>query len=69
MLIPGRVITAPGTRLSLASDDSDIVIGTSTEGLGGYLSGGLGVNGTGVQPFTGMQKAHTGGCGLAAAWV
>jgi len=56
-LTPGGVITASGTRISLAADVSNVAVGTSSEGLGGYILGGFGnvggSNGTGVQPFTG----------------
>ena len=48
-LTPGRVITVNGTPISYAVDQSDVVVGTSTEdvGLGSYIIGGFG-NGFGT---------------------
>ena len=48
-LTPGRVITVDGTPISYAVDQSDVVVGTSTEdvGLGSYIIGGFG-NGFGT---------------------
>ncbi len=62
-LTPGGVITVSGTRVSLAADETAVVVGSSTEGLGGYIIGGFGGsggngsysggNGTGTQGFKG----------------
>ena len=62
-LTRGGVITINGTPISYAAAGTDVVVGTSTEavgGLGGYImsgfgGGGSGPSGTGVQPaqFTG----------------
>lgn len=41
-LTPGGVITVSGTTISLAPGVSDVVLGTSTEGLGGAIMGGFG---------------------------
>ncbi|CAF9908148.1 MAG: hypothetical protein HETSPECPRED_007999 [Heterodermia speciosa] len=43
-LTPGGVITVDGTPISYAADESDVVVGTSTEavGLGSYIIGGFG---------------------------
>ena len=40
-LTPGNAITISGTTISLAPDGSDVVIGTKTEALGAYSTGGL----------------------------
>ena len=70
-LTPGGVISVSGTRISLAADESDVVIGTSTEGLGGIIMGGFGEgpnvsNGTGVIGFTGVASRNGQGREL---WV
>lgn len=55
-LTPGGVITASGSRVSLASDDSAVVVGTSTAVLSGSVSSGIGSTGetgSSVQPSTG----------------
>ena len=54
-LVPGGAITVSGTAISLASDASDVVIGTSTEALGPRLTAGVssGANGSNVQIFKG----------------
>lgn len=43
-LTPEGVITVDGTPISYAADESDVVVGTSTEtvGLGSYIMGGFG---------------------------
>ena len=50
-LTPGDAITVSGTTVSLASDGSDVVVGTRTEAPGAYITAGLrpGSNGTAVQ--------------------
>ena len=50
-LTPGDAITVSGTTISLASDGSDVVVGTKTEAPGAYITAGLrpGSNGTAVQ--------------------
>ena len=54
-LTPGGVITVSGSRISLAPNASDLIIGTSTEALGPSVTAklGSGPNGTEVQQFTG----------------
>ena len=51
-LTPGGVITVDGTPISLAADPTDVVVGTSTQDLGGLIMSGLGSGQTGT-PFTG----------------
>ena len=65
---PGGVITASGTTISLAPGAAQVFVGTSTEELGGYITGGLGgggggaVNGTGNgQPFLGAAEGRRRG--------
>ncbi|TKA77547.1 hypothetical protein B0A49_02774 [Cryomyces minteri] len=41
-LYPGTVITVSGTPVSLEAYATAVVVGTSTEGLGGYIMSGLG---------------------------
>lgn len=46
-LVPGGpVITVSGTRISLAPQASDVIVGTSTEGLGPFILAGVGVTAT-----------------------
>lgn len=54
-LTPGGVITVSGSKISLALNASDLIIGTSTEALGPSVTASLGSgsNGTEVQKFTG----------------
>ena len=54
-LTPGDAITVSGTAISLASDGSDVVVGTKTEALGAYITAGFhpGSNRTTVQDFQG----------------
>ena len=54
-LTPGGVITVSGSKISLAPNASDLIIGTSTEALGPSVSAylGAGPKGTEVQKFTG----------------
>ena len=69
-LTKGGVITVHGTPISYAADGTDVVVGTSTEavgGLGGYImsgfgGGGVGPSATGVQPtqFTGRAARVLG---------
>ena len=69
-LTPGGAITASGTRVSLAPGKTDAVIGTSTEGLGGYIMGGFGrnggSNGSGVLGFTGRAVRS---CSTELMWM
>lgn len=64
-----------GTMVSLAAPSGGtgaVVVGTSTEGLGPYIVGGLGGgtnNGTGVVGFTGGAGGMKGGLGLGKWWV
>ena len=50
--MPGAAITVSGTPISL---DPDLVIGTSTEGLGGFIvsgnGGGTAPSNTGAEPL------------------
>ena len=62
-----------GTTVSLAASASQVVVGTSTEGLAPYIVGGLGTgpsNGTGaVVPFLGSAergRRRRGGLGWMA---
>ncbi|KAL6721364.1 hypothetical protein ACLMJK_000467 [Lecanora helva] len=59
-LTPGGAVTVSGTSISLGPQGTDVVVGTSTEGLGGIIMGGFGGgNGsatTGVVGFTGGAK-------------
>ena len=51
-LTAGGVITVSGTRMSLAPSDSEVVIGTSTESLGGAIMGGFKPNSTATAAAT-----------------
>lgn len=59
-LIPGVAITVSGTPVSLAPSGTQILVGTSTDGLGNFIMSGLGAgpgstvgaNASGVVPFT-----------------
>lgn len=70
-LTPGGVINVSNTQISLASDGTDVVIGTSTEALGPYIIGGLGPsgvgNGTNPQVFTGGASGRQRGLWIEAA--
>lgn len=65
-------MTVSGTAVSLAAGMSDVVVGSSTEALGPYItaafgSGGVG-NGTGVQGFaTGGVEGR--GRGRVRVWM
>ena len=69
-LTKGGVVTINGTPISYAAAGTDVVVGTSTEavgGLGGYImsgfgGGGSGPSATGAQPaqFTGMVGRRVG---------
>ena len=54
-LVPGAVITVSGTPISLAAAATDVVVGSSTEGLGGMILSVFGgtVPTQNVHPFTG----------------
>ena len=62
-LTPGGVITVSGSKISLAPNASELIIGTSTEALGPSVSvyRGSGSNGTEVQQFTGHALGATDG--------
>ena len=62
-LTPGGVVTVSGTRISLAADETDVVVGTSTEGLGGYIMGGF--NPGGPSPSGGSNGTGPGVLGFA----
>ena len=76
-LDPGTVITISGTPISLAADPTDVVIGTSTQGIGAFIMSGFGgvapsggnANGSGtVTPFLGNAKRESGpGSGILLA--
>lgn len=62
-LTPGGVITVSGTRIFLAQGGTDVVVGTSTEALGGsvvVVGGGGNGNGNGTSAG---GEAFTGGAG------
>ncbi|CAD6578901.1 MAG: hypothetical protein ASARMPREDX12_009012 [Alectoria sarmentosa] len=70
---PGGSVAVGGTTVSLAASASQVVVGTSTEGLAPYIVGGLGTgpsNGTGaVVPFLGSAergRRRRGGLGWMA---
>ena len=54
-LTPGNAITISGTRISLAPDGNDVVVGTKTEALGASITAGLhpSSSGTAEQDFQG----------------
>ena len=60
-LTPGGVITVSGTPISLAVDASqtDVVVGTSTQMLGGVIMSGFG--GPGASPTGGSTVVPFGG--------
>ena len=62
-LTPGGVITVSGSKISLAPNASDLIIGTSTEALGPSVSANLGSGpkGTEVQKFTGNALGASDG--------
>lgn len=55
ILLPGSAVTASGTMISLTPNQSDVVVGTHTGGLGTNFTGGLasGPKATGAQTFKG----------------
>ena len=62
-LTPGGAITVSGIKVSLAPDESDVVVGTKAEALGPYITAGLrsGSNGTEVQEFQGSARGAQDG--------
>ena len=54
-LTRGGVVTVSGTKISLAANASDVIVGTSTEALGPSVTAELasGPNGTEIQKFSG----------------
>ena len=62
-LTPGGVITISGSKISLAPNASDLIIGTSTEALGPSVSAylGSGPSGKEVQKFTGNALGASDG--------
>ena len=56
-LSPGAMITVSDTPISLAASATEIVVGSSTQGLGSYIMSGFGASPSastpGVLPFTG----------------
>ncbi len=59
-LTPGGVITVSGTPISLAPGVSDVVLGTSTEGLGGAIIGGFGPTAEATPKATGSIEGFKG---------
>lgn len=57
-IAPGDVITVMGTRVSVAADGTDVIVGTSTEALGALMRGGFGggPNNTIPSVFTGATE-------------
>ena len=69
-LTPGGVVTVSGTRISYDSDGRDVVIGTSTEGvgIGGLIMSGFGGGGSGDGPVNTNPVAFTGGTVEGRKW-
>lgn len=70
-LTPGGVVSVGGTRVSLGTGESDVVVGSSTEALAPYITKGFGsgVNGTGVQVFTGGAEERLGRRAMWLVWT
>ncbi len=70
---PGGTVAVGGTTVSLAPSATEVVVGTSTEGLAPYIIGGLGTgpNGTGgVVQFTGgAEGMRRRSMSMGLAWV
>ena len=67
----GGTVVVGGTTVSLDASATQVVVGTSTEGLAPYIVGGLGTgpnsnnnNGTGTAAFTGGAGGRVGSWGL-----
>ncbi|MCJ1402626.1 mucin 5B, oligomeric mucus gel-forming [Xylographa trunciseda] len=61
-LVPGAVVTVSGTPISLGSAATDVVVGTKTEAVGGYIIsqfGGGGPTAT-INPFPGAAAPSRG---------
>ena len=65
-MTPGEIITVGGTPISLATAATDALVGTSTVGIGGYITSGFsgggesGVGGNGsVVQFLGEGQGKT----------
>lgn len=59
-LVPGHAITVSGTMITLAPSETELIVGTSTQALGGIIIGGLGKNGSSVVPYTGTAGSRNG---------
>lgn len=75
-LTPGAAITVAGTPVSLASSGTQVVVGTSTDGLGNYIMSGLGAgpsasasaSASGAVPFKGSAGRQFQSMGTSAVW-
>ena len=68
-LVPGGVITVSGTPISLAATPTDVVIGTSTQGLGNFIISGIGGANPSGQPFLGTASHLRGETGLVVKLI
>lgn len=66
-LTPGDVVTASGTMISLAASATDVVVGSSTQGLGGLIMSGLGGAPVGTIGVGGGAGGSAAGGGSANA--
>ena len=73
-LAPGSAINVSGTQLSMGTAATDVVVGTSTQGIGNVIIGGFNgasENSTGtVTPFSGTSRSvSSNGFALLSFWV
>ena len=52
-LTPGQAVTISGLPISLATTPTDVVVGSSTQGIASLIMGGFGNPGQSITPFTG----------------
>jgi len=64
-LVPGSVITVSGTQISVAVTPTDLVIGSSTQGLGGLILSGIG----GASPTGVAFKGEAKKVGIGVRWM
>lgn len=64
-LTPGGVVTASGTPISLAVSATEVIVGSSTQGLGGLIMSGLGGGPVGTIGVGGGIGGSGGGSGSA----